>query len=87
MSEEILRGEALQGLKTHQGYKVLIDEIIYPMYQDALLILEEKEDVNARATIKVIKDIIAKIDDTINLGEQLAQEFREKLNTHTQGTP
>jgi len=89
-TQDILRGDALHGLKTHQGYKVLIDEIIYPIYRDAIQDL--KDDFNsdktlvARATIKAIDDIIAKIDDKINFAEQLAKEVRENFDKHTQGT-
>jgi len=79
---DALIGEALSGLKTHQGYKVLIDEIIFPIYRDAFAKLEEKDDSEARATINAIKNIIAKIDDKINLGKQAREEYRQELEKH-----
>lgn len=81
-SKDIIIGNALDGLKTHHGYKVLIDEIIYPMYVDALLLLEAEENPKARATINAIKDIVAKIDDKISLGKQASEEYKQQLDKH-----
>ena len=79
-----LRGEALESLRLNSGYKVLINEVIYPLYEEAMITLEEKEDAEARATIKAVKNIVAKIDDSINLGKQARQEYKQELDKHTQ---
>lgn len=80
MKEKITRGEALEDLKRQQGYKILINEIIYPIYKDAIDILIDREDAESRLTLKVIDNILAKVDDTIKLGEQLKAELKEKFN-------
>lgn len=75
-------GEALRGLKTHQGYKVLINEIIMPLYNDAFATLEDHDDADARALLKALKYIVSQIDDKINLGEQSRQEYIRELDKH-----
>lgn len=82
-----LRGEALENLKNNSGYKVLMNEIIYPLYQEAMISIEEKEDPEARAMIKAVKHIVSKIDDSINLGKQAREEYKQEVNKHTQNTP
>jgi len=82
-----LRGDALESLKLNSGYKVLINEIIYPLYKDAIILLEDKEDAEARATIKALKHIVGRIDDQINLGKQSREEYKQELHKHTQNTP
>lgn len=82
-SKEVMRnGELLESLKLHSGYKVLINDIVFPLYADAMQVLEEREDQEARATIKVIKNIVAKIDDTINLSKQLQEEYKREVERH-----
>lgn len=80
---DALRGEALESLKLNSGYKVLIDEIIYPLYEEAWIALKEKEDTQARATLLAIESIVSKIDDQINLGKQARQEYRDLLAKHS----
>ena len=75
--EKIARGEALEGLKTHQGYKVLM-EIFQELYSDALKNLINQEDANARARLKALDDILDEIDKAIILGNELAKEFKKK---------
>ena len=75
--ERIIRGEALEGLKTHQGYKVLM-EIFQELYNDAFINLKQKEDNDARARMKALDDILDEIDKTIILGNDLAKEFKKK---------
>lgn len=90
MSETLnnaLRGESLESLKLHPGYKVLIDEVVFPLYEEAMVSLEEKDDPEARAMIKAIKHIVSKIDDSINLGKQAREEYKQEVNKHTQNTP
>lgn len=82
-----LRGEALESLKLNSGYKVLIDEILFPLYEEAMISLEEKDDSDARAMIKAVKYIVSKIDDSINLGKQAREEYKQEVNKHMQNTP
>ena len=84
---DALRGESLSGLRNHSGWKVLVNEIIYPMYNDAFIILEDHNDEQARATIKALKAIMEKLDDSINLGVQARQEYEQTLAKSTQDTP
>ena len=70
-------GMALSELKSHNGYKELID-IFKSLYVSALEELENADDLEARATIKVVKDIVSIIDDKIKLGDQAREELREE---------
>jgi hypothetical protein len=79
-------GDSLAGLKTHNGCKVLIHDIIFPLYKDAIDTLVKGEDVNARAMLIAIRTIVEKVDDSIKLSEQLSVEFKDELNKHS-GTP
>lgn len=71
-------GSAFEGLKNHYGYKELV-ALLQQMYIEAYEKLENSDDIEARAIIKVLKDIVLKIDDTINLGKQAREELREGL--------
>jgi hypothetical protein len=85
--QDAIKGEALESLKLHPGYKIFVNEIIYPIYKDALANLEDHEDVEARAMLKAIKSIVEKIDDSIKLGEQAREEYKQELAKHTSSTP
>ena len=82
LTKDMIKGEALASLKNNSGYKVLINEIIYPLYRNAMAVLEDKEDVESRSMVKAIKTIVEKIDDSINLGEQAREEYRQELAKH-----
>jgi hypothetical protein len=86
LSNEALRGEALQAMKNQSGYKILINEIIFPLYREAMIELEEKDSSEARAMIKACKHLVEKIDDSINLGNQAREEFKATLAQHTQAS-
>ena len=77
--KQIQKGESLDGLKTHNGWKALI-EIFQELYNDASSLLIEKEDIDARARIKALQDIMDKINGDIDLAKQLREEFNQKLN-------
>jgi len=70
-------GMALAELKNHNGYLELID-ILKALYVSALEKLVEADNIYARTTIKVIEDIVAIIDDKINLGQQAREELKEE---------
>ena len=70
-------GMALAELKNHNGYKELID-ILKSIYVGALEKLISSDNVEARATIKVLEDIISIIDDKINLSFQAREELKEE---------
>ena len=70
-------GMALAELKNHNGYKELID-ILKNIYVGALEKLISSDNIEARATIKVLQDIISIIDDKINLGFQAREELKEE---------
>jgi hypothetical protein len=76
--QEVLLGEALEGLKTHHGYRALI-EIFQNLYNNAVEKLIEAEDVNARATIKALQDIVSIIDDKIDLGREAREILRKEM--------
>jgi hypothetical protein len=71
-------GQALAELKNHHGWKEFTD-ILKQKYSEALSTLENMENAEARITCKVIRDIVAIIDDKINLGEQAREELKDKL--------
>jgi len=77
--KQIQKGESLDGFKTHSGWKALI-EIFQELYNDASSLLIEKEDIDARARIKALQDIMDKINGNIDLAKQLREEFNQKLN-------
>ena len=72
-------GLALAELKNHHGWKELTD-ILQNIYNLALEELIKIESVEARATIKVLQEIVSIIDDKINLGIQARQELNPNSN-------
>ncbi len=84
--KQIKSGELLNSLRQSAGWKEAVKSVILPMYDSAWIMLEDKEDMEARATLKVIRDLVEKIDDSVNLSESLRKEYREKLN-QTGDTP
>lgn len=73
------RGEALEGLRNHNGWQALI-EIVQDIYNDALFSLISKEDIDARARLKACQDILDKIGGDIDLAQQLRDDFNKQLN-------
>lgn len=84
LQKKALDGDALSGLKATSGFVIFID-MLKDMYKDSLELVEAGDNPDARATIKVIKAIVNKIDDTINLGEQAKQELEEGLFAPNEG--
>ena len=70
-------GMALSELKNHNGYKELID-ILKSIYVGALEKLIQSDNIEARAAIKVVEDIVSIIDDKINLGAQAREELSKE---------
>ena len=81
---QALEGEGLSGLQTHHGYKALM-KIFLSIHNEAWEKLETAEDSIARAKLWAIKEIIARIDDKINLSKQAREEFNETIK-QAQGT-
>ena len=77
LQKEVEQGTALSELRNHRGYKELVG-ILKNLYDEAFLRLTQEEDNEARATINALENIISKIDDTINLGEDSRNRLKEE---------
>jgi len=82
MDDKVKNGQvglALSELRNHHGWKELTD-ILQSIYNLALEELIRHEDLEARATIKVLQEIVAQIDDKINLGVEARNELNPNFN-------
>ena len=72
--------QGLRELRLHYGYQHLL-AIFHAKYREAWEKLEDTEDPVARATIKAIRDILATIDDQVNLGKDGRDELQKLTDT------
>jgi len=72
--EAIRRSEHLKSLKEHIGWKE-VEAILKEIMEEALITLIEKEDVEARARLKVIRQILETIDVVIDIGETIRRKY------------
>lgn len=72
--EAIRRSEHLKSLKEHIGWKE-VEKILVEIMEEALITLIEKEDVEARARLKVIKQILETMDVVIDIGETIRRKY------------
>lgn len=71
-------GEALQVMRAHPGWPVLIG-ILKDIFNEYFDILQEKDDPAARAGIRNIKEIAFRIDNRISLGEDAKQQLKHQI--------
>lgn len=78
LRKKVDEGIALSELRNANGWREYIS-ILKEKYIDALQRLSKAEDVEARAVIKVLEDIVSIIDDKISLGSQAREELKNQI--------
>lgn len=73
----------MKGLKEQSGWVDLLD-FFRQEYHTAFRKLVEGENTEARATIKVIEQILHQLDDKIKLGEVIAKKEFDKRTKQLQ---
>jgi hypothetical protein len=74
--DKVKRGEALEQLKQHQGYKALV-KLFQELYNDCLQRLIDHEDEDARHMIKALTNVLEEIDKSIILSDDLKSQFKD----------
>ena len=78
--QKTLRGEALDGLKQHQGWKAFI-EILEEVYESAWQELKEKENPVARSKLQALEEIVQVVDMKILLGKESREALKRMTDT------
>jgi len=84
--EAARKGGELQSLRLHPGYKVLINDIIFSLYDEAWETIKREENPISRAKLQAIEEILERIDDKINLANQLKEEYKRKVTEEIEAT-
>lgn len=78
MQTDISRTQRIKNLIKQSGWQDIID-IFQELYEENLNVLQDKEDISARTMLTTLERILAKVDDSVNLGKVQAERFARKF--------
>lgn len=78
-------GDALREIQNHQGWPEIV-KILSTMYQEGVVSLIAKENIDVRARLQAIEDLASQIKLKIDFGKVAAEELKT-ARFITQDTP